>query len=290
MKEKKNPWYLRLGIVLPALLALVFAIALLVPCFINLLVYKQFVFPLNPHDLGWIGFIGSIIGGSVGGIATLTAFTLTIANSKKQFADMEATRLKNERLSIQPFLYTHITDHGVINEENIKAIPEYLIFPERFMFFSINSLNSNSELGYFNFISNNKSEIIKLMETFNHSLLCYLKYEITNIGYGHAIDVSFTVNNSECNDFYFSLLKEKNNVFYFFFYLDDISHYSVNEDGISVHVKFEYFDNRKDAKYSQQDVFTLYGFTEDAIFDGEEHYNAFFQVKRDCSISSPEYQ
>lgn len=205
-----------------------------IPIIIDFCVFGN-SFPSNIENQVWAGFLGSYLGG----IATLVAVFITIADNNKKIEEQK------------------ISEKNKLEEQKKYAIRPYL--DTRYIFFDDNSIvgindrvfdikEETVEKVRYRFTSTDKKFIKMRQPVVNY---IYLNYIIRNIGAGSAVDMKVNINGFSEK---ISIAKDETvNMFMLIC--------RGKEKAVSLDILLDYWDVEKRAHYNQKDglVITVEG-------------------------------
>lgn len=190
-----------------------------IPIIIDFCVFGN-AFPSNIENQAWAGFLGSYLGG----IATLIAVFITIADNNKKLEEQK-------KYAIRPYLdtrYIFFDDNSDVGiNDRVIDIKEGTVEKVRYRFTSTDK------------------QFIKMRQPMADHI--YLQYIVRNIGAGNAVDMKVNINGFSEK---ISIAKDETiNIFMI------IS--MGKEKVVNLDVLLDYWDVEKRAHYSQKDEFTI---------------------------------
>lgn len=133
---------------------------LFIPIILNKYIFDN-AYATNVSNDGWASFLGSYIGGAIGGIGTLVAMYITIKQTQKQIFDSENKNIQNERRKeaneIVDLVATFLSDISVYYDakerhEKRKNEIEKMNFEFEELLRIWEQFRNNHEMGYSNYL------------------------------------------------------------------------------------------------------------------------------------------
>lgn len=201
-----------------------------VPIVIDFCVFGN-AFPSNIDNQGWVGFLGSYLGG----IATLVAVFITISDNNKKIEmqrQLEKEQLaEQKKYAVRPYLDTR---YMFFNEESKFGINDRV--------FDLKA--GKVEKVRYGFTSTDE-QCIKMRQSVPNYI--YLKYIIRNIGAGSAVDMKVNVNNFSEK---ISIAKDETVTLFFLISMG-------KEENVPFKIMLDYWDVEKRAHYNQTENFDI---------------------------------
>ena len=188
-------------------------------------------FPSNISNDTWAGFFGSYIGG----IATMLAVYVTIADNNrkaKEQREEEANREKEQRrLSIKPYLdtRTNFFDHTIEVGSNDRVF----------------ELDQGSVKYMRYYLPESDRKRIEALQ--NTTKVACIKHSIRNIGAGSAVDFTSYVNGYKVE---MAIAKDESVNFYYYIWLHD-------EEELPLEAVFDFWDTEARGHYHQEEKMLL---------------------------------